>query len=80
MLGITWRNIRRATWIMEETKVKSITMTLKKKKLFIMRRTDNRLTTKVTAWQPRNSKRNQSRQKIRWREEIMTFGGVGWIH
>ncbi len=27
---------------------------------------------------PRNSKRSQGRQKIRWRDEIVTFAGAGW--
>ncbi len=43
-----------------------------------MRRTDNRWTKRVTEWQPRNSKRSQGRQRIRWRDEIVAFAGVRW--
>ncbi len=43
-----------------------------------MHRTDNRWTTKVTEWQPRNCKRSQGRQKSRWRDEIVALAGVGW--
>ncbi len=32
MLGITWRDRKRATWIREQTKVEDILMTIKKKK------------------------------------------------
>ncbi len=81
MLGITWRDRKRATWIREQTKVKDILMTIKKKKWswagHIMHRTDNRWTKRVTEWQPRNSKRSQGRQRIR-RDEIVAFAGVRW--
>ncbi len=40
-----------------------------------MRRMDNRWTKRVTEWQPRNSKRSQGRQRIRWRDEIAAFAG-----
>ncbi len=41
----------------------------------VMRRLDNRGTTRVTEWQPRNGKRNQGRQRVRWRNEIRAFSG-----
>ncbi len=81
ILGITWRDRKQTTWIREQTKVEDILMTIKKKKWFwaghITGRTDNRWTKKVTEWQPRNSKKSQRRQKTRWRDEIVTFAGVG---
>ncbi len=43
----------------------------------IMSRTNNRRAEKITEWQPRNFKRSQDRQKIRWRDEIVAFAGVG---
>ncbi len=43
-----------------------------------MRRADNRCTRRVTEWQPRNTKRRQGRQRIRWRDEIAALGGVRW--
>ncbi len=46
MLGITWRDRKRASWIREKTKVKDILMTIKKRKWawagLLMRRRDNR--------------------------------------
>ncbi len=82
MLGITWRGRKRATGIREQTKVEDILMTIKKKKWswagHIMRRTDNRWTKTVTEWQPRNSKRSQGRQRIRWRDEMAAFAGGRW--
>ncbi len=66
MLGITWRDKKRASWIREQTKVEDILMTIKNKKWtragHIMRRLDNRWTTRVTEWQLRNGRRNQGRQ------------------
>ncbi len=63
MLGITWRDRKRALWINEHTKVEDILMTIKNKKWtwtgHVMRRRDNRWTTRVTEWQPRNGRRNQ---------------------
>ncbi len=57
-------------------------MTVEKKKWswagHIMRRMDNRWTKRVTEWQPKNSKRRQGRQRIRWRDEIVAFAGVKW--
>ncbi len=76
------RDRKRATWIREQTKIEDILITMKKKKWswvgHIMRRMHNRWTKRVTEWQPRNSKRSQGRQKIRWRDEIVAFAGVGW--
>ncbi len=43
-----------------------------------MRRTYNRWTKRVMEWQPRNSKRSQGRQRIRWRDEIAAFIGARW--
>ncbi len=66
MLGITWRDKKRALWIREQTKVGDILMTIKNKKWtwagHVMRRCDNRWTTRVTEWQPMNGRRNQGRQ------------------
>ncbi len=43
----------------------------------IICRTDNSWTKRVTEWQPRNSKRSQGKQKIRWRDEITPFAKAG---
>ncbi len=71
MLGITWRDRKRATWIREQTEVEDILTTFKKKKWswagHVMRRTNIRWKKNVTEWEPRNYKRSQDRQKIRWR-------------
>ncbi len=81
MFCIIWRDRKQATWIREQTKVEDILMTIKKKWSWvghIMNRMHNRWTKKVTEWQPRNSKRSQSRQRIRWRGETVAFAVVGW--
>ncbi len=48
MLGITWRDKKRASWIREQTKVEDILMTIKNKKWtwagHVMSRRDNRWT------------------------------------
>lgn len=44
----------------------------------VIRRTNNRRATKVTERQPRNCRRNQERQKTRWRDAIRAFTGAGW--
>ncbi len=66
MLGITLRDWKRESWIREQTKVEDILMTIKKEKGtlagHIMRRLDNIWTTRVTVWQHRNGRRNQSRE------------------
>ncbi len=36
---------------------------------------ENRWTTKVTEWQPRNWRR-QERQRTRWRDEVRAFAGA----
>ncbi len=65
MIGITWRDRKRATWIREQTKVEDILLTVKMKIWssagHIMRRTDNRWTKRVTEWQPRNCKKSHGR-------------------
>ncbi len=82
MLGITWRDRKQASWIREETKVEDILVTIKNKKWtwagYVMGRRDNRWTTRVTEWQPRNYRRNQGRQRVRWRDGIRVVTGPTW--
>ncbi len=82
MLGITWRDKKRASWIREQTKVEDILMSIKNKKWtwagHVMRRHDTRWTTKVTKWHPRNGRRNQGRQRVRWRDKIGAFAEPSW--
>ncbi len=81
ILGITWRDRKRASWIREQTKVKDILIAIKNKKWtwagHVMRRHYNRWTTRVTEWQPRNG-RKQGRQSVRWRDEIRAFTEPSW--
>ena len=82
MLGITWRDKKRASWIREQTKVEDILTNIKKKKWewagHIYRRNDNRWTKAVTEWEPRNGTRARGRPMTRWRDEIRKFAGLGW--
>ncbi len=79
MLGITWRDKKRASWITEQTTVEDIIMISKNKKWtwegHVLRRRDNRWSVRVTDFQPRNGRINQGRQKVRWRDEIRAFAG-----
>ncbi len=82
ILGITRRNRKWASWIREQTKLQGILVTMKKKKRVcagrVMRRANNKWTTKVTEWQPTNWGRGQGRQKPRWRGKIRAFPWAGW--
>ncbi len=82
MLSITLRDRKRASWIKEQMKVEDILVTIKNKKWtwagHIMRKRHNGWTTRVTEWQPRNGRRNQGRQRVRWRDEIRAFAGPSW--
>ncbi len=75
---------RQETSIMDygAEKVEDILVTIKNKKWtwagHIMRRRDNRWTTRVTEWQPMNGRRNQGRHRVRWRDEIRAFAGTSW--
>ncbi len=81
MLGITWRDKEGASWIREQTKVEYILMTIKNNKRswegHVMRRRDNRWTTRVTKWQLRNG-RKIGADTVRWRDEMTAFVGPSW--
>lgn len=83
MLGITWKDKKRNTWIREQTSLEDILTTIKRRKWswagHIMRRTDNRWTTRITEWQPREGRRNRGMQKRRWRDEIRKYAGATWV-
>ncbi len=83
MLGITWRDKKRASWIKEQTRVEDILTKVKNKKWtwaeHVMRRLDNTWTSIVSKWQPRNSRRNRGRQRGSWRDEIRAFVGPSYI-
>ena len=77
MLNITWRDHKTAEWIREQTKLRDILETISKAKWtwagHLTRRTDNRWTTKLTFWQPRDHTRNKGRPKFRWRDDLDKF-------
>ena len=64
-------------WIMEII-VEDILTIIKREKgtCTVIHRTDNRGTTRVTEWQPKDGKRRQDRQKTRQRDEIGSFAGL----
>ncbi len=82
MLGTTWRDEKRASWIKEHTKAEDILITIRNKKWtwkgHVIQRRDNRCSMRVTEWQPRNGKGNQGRKRARWRDEIRAFAGPSW--
>ena len=77
MLNITWRDHKTAEWIRQQTKVRDILEIINKAKWtwagHLMRRDDNRWTTKLTTWQPRGHTRNRGHQKTRWRDDLDKF-------
>ena len=81
MLNITWRDHKTAEWIRQQTKVRDILEIISKAKWswagHLMRRDDNRWTTKLTTWQPRGHTRNRGRQKTRWRDDLDKFKNSG---
>ena len=82
MLGITWKDKKRASWIRQQTKVEDILCAIKKRKWtwagHIYRRTDNRWTKLATEWEPRDGARHRGRPIMRWRDEIRKSAGLGW--
>ena len=82
MLGFTRRDRKRNTWIREQTKVTDVICRVKKLKWnwvgHLARRNDDRWTTKVLYWIPRDKKRPRKRPQSRWRDEIVKFVGAEW--
>ena len=82
MLGITWEDRKKNTWVREQTKLEDILTIIKRRKWswagHVMRRTDNRWTTRITEWQPREGRRNRGMQRRRWRDEIRKYAGATW--
>ncbi len=63
MLGVTWRDKKRASWIRKETMVKDTLIRIQNKTWTwsrLVRRICNRWTATVKEWQPRNDRRNQA--------------------
>ncbi len=58
MLGVTWRDMKRATLIKKQSKAEDILTTVKMRKWswarHIIRKTENRWIKRVTEWQPMN--------------------------
>ena len=77
MLGITWKDHKTTKWIREKTGVSDILNTVAKLKWnwagHVVRRTDNRWSTRLTQWTPRGHKRKRGRQKTRWRDDLDQF-------
>ncbi len=76
IIGLTWRDKKRASKVWgyfgDDQKREWVWAG------HVMRRTDNKLTTKVKEWRPKNWRRSQgSQNKTRWRDEIKAFAGTG---
>jgi hypothetical protein len=82
MVGVTLRDRKRASWIREQTKVIDIMDHIRGNKHrwagHVCRRTDNRWTTRITEWCPRDHKRSRGRPKTRWRDELQDHIGQLW--
>lgn len=61
MIGVTLRDRKRESWIREQSRVEDSTVQIKKNKWTwagpVVRRTDNRWTTRATEWVPRDGAR-----------------------
>ena len=77
MLGLTWRDHKTAQYIREKTRVRDIIESIKNLKWrwagHVARMADNRWTSRLTTWIPRDHMRNRGRQNVRWRDELDKF-------
>ena len=83
MLGITWVDKKTNEWIREHSKVTDILKVAKERKWtwagHISRAKDNRWTTQVTDWHPRDGKRSRGRPSKRWRDDLDKYWtSVAW--
>ncbi len=83
ILNITLLDKKTIKWIREQTKLHDIIQAIKKKKWtwagHISRLKDNRWTSTITEWTPRNVKRSQGKPRKRWRDDIDKYmGTVNW--
>ena len=78
MLNITWRDHKTAQSIRDKTGVRDIIGTIRKLKWqwagHVARMSDNRWTTRLTAWIPRDRIRNSGRQNMRWCDKLENIG------
>ena len=69
MLGVTLRDRKRTNWIRQQTGVIDVIQTIRQGNHrwagHVMRRGDNRWTTRVTEWVPRRHKRSRGRPRKR---------------
>ena len=83
MLNITLKDKKTNHWIREQTRGQDIIHIIKLKKWswagHISRIQDQRWTTEITTWTPRDGGRSQGKPLKRWRDEIDTYTGtVNW--
>ena len=82
MLGITRRDRKRNAWVREKTGVTDIIDKVKSLKWkwagHAARRKDNRWTSVVLNWTPRNLRRPRRKPKDRWNIDIIKYLGVAW--
>jgi len=82
MLGITRRDRKRNTWVRKMTGVTDILGKVRSLKWMwaghVARRNDNRWTSAVLNWTPRDVKRPRRRPKDRWNRDIIKYLGVTW--
>ena len=82
MIGISLRDKKRSSWIIENTRVKDIFVAIMEQKWrwagHVARRDDNRWNKRLTDWTPREGKRDRRRPDRRWRDEIEKAAGTTW--
>ena len=78
MFNITYKGRKTNKWVRDQIKVMEI---IKNRKWtgHSSRRTDNKWSAALTVWPPMGGKRNQERQRKRWRDELQQYcGNVNW--
>ena len=82
LIGVTKKDKVSNTNLRLKSGVQDIISSIKSKKWrwagHLARRCDNRWTVRLTNWTPRTYNRGRGRQKMRWRDELTTHGGIAW--
>ena len=82
MLNISRRDKKKNTWIRQQTKICDIMRRVASRKWqwagHIARRSDQRWTTEILNWIPRDHKRPRKRPKKRWVDDTVKYKGIKW--
>ena len=85
IIGVSLLDRKTDSWIRQQTQIQDITHKIKVSKHSIraghaVRMSDNRWTSRISAWQPRLFKRRQGRPSLRWRDDFVHQYGMLWMN